>query len=57
MDPSRTALYLGRFAPPAVSLPAPPGKGSYTLSIPDDGVGVPWRLLVSAGAPVSVCPA
>jgi hypothetical protein len=56
-DPSSTALYLGRFAPPSVGQVLPPGGGRYELRIPDDGVPVPWTLRVDAAAPVAICPA
>jgi hypothetical protein len=53
---SRTALRLGRFADaPMLPLEMPQGTEEARLVIPDDASTVPWRLVVYAHAPVSVC--
>jgi hypothetical protein len=52
----QVAVRIGRFAdPPQLPLMMPRAGRFASLAIPEDGVAVPWRLIVYSSEPVSVC--
>jgi hypothetical protein len=54
-DISKTAILVGRFAPPSAQLDRPERAHFGTLRLPADGLTVPWRVIVASSEPVTVC--
>ena len=54
-DISKTAILVGRFAPPSAQLDRPERARFGTLRFPADGLTPPWRVIVASSEPVTVC--
>ncbi len=54
-DISKTAILVGRFAPPSAQLDRPERARFGTLRFPADGLTLPWRVIVASSQPVTVC--
>ncbi|MEK6326931.1 MAG: hypothetical protein AABM66_05305 [Actinomycetota bacterium] len=54
-DISKTAILVGRFAPPAAPLDRPERARFGTLRLPAAGLAQPWRVIVASSEPVTVC--
>ena len=54
-DISKTAILVGRFAPPSAQLDRPQRARFGTLRLPAAGLAQPWRVIVASSEPVTVC--
>ncbi len=54
-DISKTAILVGRFAPPLAQLDRPERARFGTLRLPAAGLAQPWRVIVASSEPVTVC--